>query len=279
MTMQFLFITISIVFVLVNMIQATAKVNEHLRKQVEDLKNEVWLLRTVHAESQQEVQNLQKQLRECSSKKDQLSDRLRKVLHANSNSVSRCINCGNQLTESAQKPVIVKKKFSQLKDLGTKILRKKKYRKILDDSLSCISECTAAKVTLYFEDTHTDLTWSEEDMSAHRAKNGIPSTKYSFKSPNKGLILNRTKPVKRLSSLKSHGGIFSKPCKYSNNHVRKVICAMDDNRISQRAYQNIKNACNGHMPGLNQIKEEKAVLSAQLPIIQGEKVNIARRCT
>ena len=173
--------------------------------------------------------------------------------------------------------VLVKKKWSQLNDPGTKYKRKKLYRSILDRSVRCITECTKAKISLCLDEETVDFMWSEKDKNTHRQTFGIRPKKYNFlkekilTNPRSANVFHR--PVKRLSEFSVKEGIFNSKCQYSSTHIRKVVSVIDENRISQEAYQSLRNVCMGHMPSLNSIKTQKKIMSQQLPICGGEAVS------
>ena len=126
-------------------------------------------------------------------------------------------------------------------------------------------------MTLGLDDANLDLVWTEREMTDHRQKLGVRRNKYKFSSvkfhvqPHNRHVFRR--PIKRLSLLRRKEGVFNANGKYSDSHVRKVVTVLDDNRISQDAYQCLRSVCMGHMPSLNQIKFQKKVMSHQLPVI------------
>ena len=213
--------------------------------------------------------NIQKQLNESKVNIDGLKSTVEKLQH------------DIKVLQDSQlyaEPILVKKKWSDLRDKGTKCRRKKMYKSILDRSMRCITECTQAKLTLGLDDANLDIVWTENEMNTHRKDVGVRNSKYNLKTsrvhsfPDRRIYFRR--PIKRLSKFKRKEGIFNAKCKLSDSHIRRVVSVLDENRISHEAYQCIRNVCMGHMPSLNQIKFQKKVMSHQLPVVGDNMVSI-----
>ena len=248
-----------------------------MRSKVETLQNELWVTRSVCKANKTENNVFKGQIQQLQKCNDLLREKVQALKERNAELVSASKKKLSNAHKLSMKPIIVKKKFNNLKDLGTKTCRKKKYRAILDSAIKSITECTSAKITLYFDNLHTDFTWTEQDLHLNRVNLGISREKCKSHSQLSNAQEGKDKTAcRKLSYMKETSSMLTDSSKYSDHHVRKVICAMDENRISQRAYQNMKNACSGHMPGLNQIKEQKNFMSMQLPIIEGEQVTFQK---
>ena len=95
-------------------------------------------------------------------------------------------------------------------------------------------------------------------MHNHRESHNIPTTQYKFskvQNVRKATAnFRQTRPVNKISDLVKEEGLFTTKCRYSDKHIRKVVSVMDDNRISQKAYQELKNVCGGHMPDIKSNK-------------------------
>ena len=216
------------------------------------------------AKLQQEVLSLQEQNNRLHNE----NDTLRKHLH------------DIEISEQCLTKVVVKKKWSQLTNPGTRYRRKKLYKKIIDRAVCCITECTKAKISLCLDEENVDILWSEKEMDQHRNSLGITNQKYKFIRDRflgrRRKLRNWCRPARKLSHLNAKEGIFNEKCQYSRTHIRRVLTVMDDNRISQDAYQSLRTVCSGHMPSLNSIKREKRFMSQQLPVCGDQSVSFPK---
>ena len=238
-----------------------AVIIKQLREQYEYSKETCTFLRKNIADYKQQINDLQKSIKSANSE-------LRKIRDNNESLQAKVQNYQND--KVLQRPVVVRKKWSNLKDPGTKFRRRRLYKKIVDQSIRNITECTHAKLSLAFDTDIVDIVWSENEMKSLRQSVGLNVNNYSFYRRKRKVGRPRTAqvvhPVKRLSHFQCKAGIFNDKCKYSESHIRKVVSVMDDNRISQEAYQSLRNVCMGHMPSLNDIKKEKKEMSVHLPV-------------
>ena len=247
--------------------ERTSQLVKNLRESVEVYKREVWSLRDVVKEHKGQVKALKHQLNEIHQSNAllvQSKDEMQKE-------IERQRNCNNALH-----PVLVNKTFDSLISNRARNIRKRKYKKLLDESVGCITECKRAKLTLGFEKGHCDIVWSEEEMNRHRQIHKVPNRRYNLSTVTnvRTANLRQTRPVNKISEFVTDEGLFTSKCKYSDKHIRKVVSVLDENRISQKAYQQLKNVCKGHMPTLNQIKDQKFLMSIQLPLYSHTEVGL-----
>ena len=247
-----------------------------LRQKYEDSKNRLWHVTSQIRQYKDDKQVADRNIRTLNQnllKLKKENEKLRQEVESLKTKNSRNVSDDHDHDKGA---FVVRKTWDQVTDPGTKCKRRKIYKSILDKSVSRISECRHAKITLGFKNSHADIVWTEKDMEISRKNWGIKESKYNFskiKTIQKPKCkLHDLKRVKRLGNLKSNDGIFTDNCRYSSNHIRKVISVMDESRISQTAYQKLKNVCQGHMPSLSDIKYEKQLMSFQLPITAHERV-------
>ena len=59
--------------------------------------------------------------------------------------------------------------------------------------------------------------------------------------------------------------IFDDDGNFTKNHIRKAVLVTDNFRISNDAYHEIRSELAGHLPPLGQVKQEKYVMSEEIP--------------
>ena len=130
----------------------TIEVINNLRDSVEKYRREIWSLRESLKDERNNVDGLKQKLNDSSK---------------NNASLVRCNETlKNQLAVEKEKniprnPLVVTKTFDNLISPRGRQIRKRKYKKILDEAVGCITECKRAKMTLGFEKGHVDIIWNE----------------------------------------------------------------------------------------------------------------------
>ena len=59
--------------------------------------------------------------------------------------------------------------------------------------------------------------------------------------------------------------IYDADGNFTQRHIRKAVMVTDNYRISNDAYHEIRSELSGHMPPVGQLKQEKAVMSEEIP--------------
>ena len=197
-----------------------------LRDSAEQLRREVWFLR----DRLKQEQNNVKAVKDSMSELCDTNVALRKKIVDLQNTI-RIYEEKNK----ALKPIVVNRTYDRMACTRSKLLRKRKYKNVVDNAIGCITECKRAKLTLGFEKGHLDIVWSETDMEKHRDSHKLKRNRYKF-SKIKNVrttsenVRNAT-PVRKISTFVTDEGLFTTKCKYSDQHVRKIVSVMDDNRI------------------------------------------------
>ena len=237
------------------------KVIDTLRRQVESEKNRVWLLQSQVNEYKNKCAALNEVVNELKREKKVLDGGNQKKRKTVVKCSGNCVNL---------RPVLVKKPWHLMSNARSKLNRKRLYRGILNNSIQCLTECKRAKVTLGFEKHHVDLVWTESEMQENRSTLGISENRYHLSNVANEHMSRRdircARPKSKISDFKTSNGLFGNQCKYSASHIRSIVSVLDEHRISHKAYQHLKNACQGHMPSLNEIKDQKHLMSIQLPL-------------
>ena len=172
------------------------------------------------------------------------------------------------------KPIRVNKIWNDLNCNRTKFKRKAKYKDVLDLSLSCITECKRAKVSLTLGEEEVDIKLTEKEMNTHRANLGItlPERTNILPDPDPDSEVNVSSPVSSPRNDQNNYDIFDDKYKITQKHKRTIITAMDKHRISHKAYHAIRKAGKQNWPSLNMIKKEKKEMSNEIPFTTDNEV-------
>ena len=162
-------------------------------------------------------------------------------------------------------PIIPKKCFDQLKSKDIRRERKLKYWNLIDKAISNIVECKQVRITLTLgsEDTHLQWTEKEMDLAQRRlVRSGIVIPP---------LLLNPIAPNANGNFV--HPLITDGQSERTNKHLKvtftkkelcKTVITLDNERISQPAYHEMRMQLNPLMPPLSLVKEEKKSMSNKL---------------
>ena len=157
-------------------------------------------------------------------------------------------------------PIVPRKPFHLLKTHASKRQRKDKYWTLINNAISNITECTRATMTLTLgiEDVH--LQWTEEEMKSSRRnhiRNGFVIPPMIVQQPNH----NHLHPLVT-AQMQRHNKRLK--ITFSQKEIQKAVVTLDNQRISQPAYHELRMEMNPLMPPLNLVKEEKKSMSSHL---------------
>ena len=172
-------------------------------------------------------------------------------------------------------PVIPKKHYDALLCHTSKRKRRMIYWELINKSISRITECKNATVSLMLGTEEVHLQWTEKEMNDVRGnlrRKGFQIAPFpnvqrepEFFHP---IAQELTKPRNKARLKKT----------FSQREVCKAVVTLDSQRISQPAYHEMRMELNSLMPPLSLVKEEKKQMSMKLPFYVMEEVH-QKHCT
>ena len=169
-------------------------------------------------------------------------------------------------------PIIPKKRYESLKTYACKRQRKSKYWEVLNSGMCRITECTRATVTLSLGSQTIHLQWTEQEMDASRRR----LSRSGFVIPPFNEVHNQDDSSHPLAS-DAQTQRQDKPLKitFNQREIRKTVVTLDNQRISQPAYHELRMELNPLMPPLHLVKEEKKAMSSKLKYYLVDGVSIS----
>ena len=229
---------------------------QNLREQVNNLTQERYHFR---GELRQQVQrnrnlvnvanNLRRRCQLIQNDNDDLNDQ-------NQQLNQEVLNLRNQVQD--ERPKIFHKRWDQVAR-QTQRKRKAEYFNVFDRAISKVPECKKAKLTLRICSEDVTLKWSLGDMQNHR--DTLRNQGFRFRDP----------PILQADESESETEQTPQRRKLKR---RFVVSLMDEFKLSQRGYHEFRHLISKEAPPIHHIKQERVVMSNQIPYIKHPTVSI-----
>ena len=236
------------------------QVIQTLRDQVRDLTNERNVFRR---ELRQEIarnriltrntNNLRREVNQLQTENDDLQTE-RDNLNQNIAALNRNIN--------RQKPRNHNKLWGTVGN-QTKRKRKADYHALFDETLQKIPECKKAKIELRLGSEDVNFKWSLFQMQQHRDR-----------LRNQGLVI-RDPIIQPLDETDNSDNEQENDARNKRKR-RGVVSLMDKFQLSQRGYHEIRYLLTKSAPPINQIRQERVIMSCEIPYIKHPDVSLCK---
>ena len=206
--------------------------------------------------------------------------KLKKLLEISQNKCQRLIrklcpvNNSNTSGNLARELTRKCKSLTQAKCDCTKRQRLSEYRHILFRTIQHkIPQCKRAQIGLWFDGKVVNYTWKSKDFRekyTQRATpfNFHPHADHSYASSK---LIEYSSDEEDFSDI-DYSSIFDSDGNWQKRHKRSIIHVMDSYRISHEAYHELRHAGKDHLPPLYQIRNEKILMSDEIPYIRHPSV-------
>ena len=224
-----------------NQVHALTQERRQLRQQVTNLNNDnrnnirvTTDLRTRVRDLERDNNTLQNQKDVLSQEKDDLNEQL-----------------------NFFKPKICQRHWQNV-TRQTKRKRKSDYNEILDRAIKNIPECKKAKVHLRLGQENVQFKWNIAEMRQHRdslRRQGFNIIEPTILSDDEKSDSDRIETDEERKKRR-----------------RKVVSMMDQFKISQKGYHEFRKMFAPTIPPINQIKQERLIMSGEIPYIKHPSV-------
>ena len=228
----------------------------NLRTQIDNLTRERNLSNRELRENARENNNLVQQrnalrrrLRLLQNQKDDLQNENDDLTHEVRNLTGRLQN---------YKPKIYHKGWQNIA-CQTRRKRKADYNQMFDDVLQRIPECKKAKLQLRLGNQDVSFKWNLQDMQNHR--NALKRNGHTIRDPT---ILPEDESDSDHDTLP-----------VEKKRRRSVVSLMDEFKLSQKGYHEFRYLISKAAPPLHHIKNERVIMSGQIPYIKHPTVSQA----
>ena len=226
-----------------NQVQALIQECRQIRQELNDVNNEnrnyiraTRDLRLRIRDLERDNGNLQNQNNNLNQEKEDLSDQLKFF-----------------------KPKICQRHWTDV-TRQTKRKRKSDYNEILDRAIKNIPECKKAKISLRLGEENVRFKWSIDNMRQHRES--LRRQGFNIMEP-------------RILSDDERSDIDAlQTDEEKKKKRRKVVSMMDKFKISQKGYHEFRKMFAPTIPPINQIKQERLIMSGEIPYIKHHTVNL-----
>ena len=153
--------------------------------------------------------------------------------------------------------------------LDRKKLKSAEYITLFKRTIDSIPVCPTSSLTIQCPQHGMNMTFRKSDEAAPDRQTSVtgqvPCVDHTYSS------VTDDKPEGDCSET-SHE-IYDSDGNFTRRHVRKAVLVTDNYRISNDAYHEIRSELSGHMPPIGRLKQEKAIMSEELPYQKHPKVS------
>ena len=161
-----------------------------------------------------------------------------------------------------------KKNWTEIQSVRTKYRRLNEYKNDILSTLKENTACHRAEITLWIHDRQAHFSFSPKQITQKMPNSTLLSIYQDHTYTRHDTDFDEESTYNDIN----YSEIFDCEGNWKSKHVRKLVHVMDNFKISQQAYHEIRMVSKGHLPSLYKISLEKKIMTEEIPYTKHPKV-------